>query len=147
MANKYTFGLKSKFTDFIKYCNQFSACSVGQKWNKDIQAFFPNIKDMTMQDVADIFLKDPNRDDRWVDWVIRTWGHLGEPKADWIYYIKSIRTPQIALRLYLDIEWLTDEQDEFLISVFKKEMPNAVKEINEGIVKRKKVMVEKRTIS
>ncbi len=77
-------------------------------------------------------------DQSWAYWYLRVFGRkndIGLRKK----MIAHIKDSMRAFQLYLKLPWLTDEEDRLLEAKFKGRLPNAEKQLAQGIVKRMKV--------
>jgi len=75
---------------------------------------------------------------RWAVITLIGWGDSFDQKLRSVC-ISRIKSPVDAFRIYLECDYLTDEDDAQLEAIFQGKLPRAEWELATGIVKRKKV--------
>ncbi|MHA2247394.1 MAG: hypothetical protein ACXADY_20775 [Candidatus Hodarchaeales archaeon] len=76
---------------------------------------------------------------RWAVITLRGWGESMDQELRSVC-ISRIKDPMDALHIYLDCDFLTNEDDAQLKAIFQGKLPQAEKELEDGIVTRKKVV-------
>jgi len=79
-----------------------------------------------------------NPEQSWAVWYLMV---LGEKSNTVIRkrMIEHIHDPMMAFQSYLQLHWLTDEEDKLLEAKFKDRLPTAEAELANGIVKKVRV--------
>jgi hypothetical protein len=129
MAN--TFTRKTPMKTILSQIKGKSACPKAVDWVK-------KHADLTWGEAADIMVQDTNFEQVWAAWVLAKIGEIADAtiiKA----HIDKITDPMMAFSLYLELSWLSDEEDKLLEAKFKGKLPTAESELAQGIVKRAKV--------
>jgi hypothetical protein len=127
----------SKYSEFLARCRSFGEC--GKAETLSVDANIEAIDNRTLEEVVSAFskMKKNTTDEGGIIWAITTFGQEIEKELRYMY-ISNISEPMLAVRLYLDCPFLTDEEDALLESKFKGKLPNAEDELATGKVKRVK---------
>jgi len=115
--------------DILSRIESISACSEAVAWHKRYVG-------KTFGELADN-MSDPAYKPAWAAWALRYMGRASEATIIRTC-INKITDPMMAFQLYLDLDWLSDDEDELLEAKFKGKLPTAEAELAQGIVKRKK---------
>ena len=81
---------------------------------------------------------DSDHNSAWTVWALKKIGEKYS-QADRLHELAKIQDPMTAFQLYITLPWLTDKDDELLLSKFQGKLPTAEAELAQGIVKRAKV--------
>ena len=82
----------------------------------------------------DMAVNTPNQG--WAVWDLKILGKETHPEVRKVL-ISKLTDPMLTFRLYLDLDFWTDEEDRLLEAKFKGKLPQAEKELQEGVVQRK----------
>jgi len=107
-----------------------SVCVAAQNWNK--QHLGKTLGEMAGRSA------DADFNPAWGIWLLRKFGDeldIAIRKR----LIIAIKDPMTAFELYLELAWLTDEEDKLLEEKFRGKLPIAEAELEKGIVKRAKL--------
>lgn len=88
--------------------------------------------------VMDMVLATPR--ERWAVWDLVVLGRETDTKVRKIL-IAKITEPMTAFKLYLDLDFWTDEEDVMLWTIFNGKLPTAEKELKDGTIQSKKLRV------
>ena len=83
----------------------------------------------------DMAINTPN--ERWAAWDLKVLGAETNTELRKVL-IGKIKDSMLAFRLYLDLDFLTAEEDKMLEAIFGGKLPAAEKELAEGVVTRAK---------
>lgn len=123
------FTLDSKVSEFLEYSKQFTPCQEAFDW-----ALGEWPPDSTLRDVLPTIW---DKTENWFLWGIKVLGHLFD--ADLLdIWLDRLITPQLALQVYMDCPFLTDEHDNKLRAVYQGKLPTSEKKIADGDVIRAK---------
>jgi hypothetical protein len=106
-----------------------AVCTAAQNWNKQYLT-------KTLGDMAGLSTR-ADYDPSWGIWLLRKFGEeidIAIRKR----LIIAIKDPMTAFELYLELPWLTDEEDKLLEEKFKGKLPTTEADLGKGIVKRAK---------
>jgi len=121
--------------DYIKllkdHIKDEKVCEKGLRW---LEKYRGQPVDVLLSHTSDAEHSNPS----WTAWAITTIGEQYS-QEDRLHELAKIQDPMTAFRLYIDLPWLTDKDDELLLSKFQGKLPTAEAELAQGIVKRKKV--------
>jgi len=128
MADKFTH--KTPMNNILSQIQGLSACPEAVAWVR-------KHANKTWGEAADDMVADASFEQGWAAWVLTKMGRVDDAtiiKA----HIDKITDPMMAFQLYLDLDWLSDEEDKLLEAKFKGKLPTAEAELAQGKVKRKK---------
>lgn len=126
------FNKETPFYLFIENIKRRSACSDGVEWT-ELEKHKDKPFGMAMSD----FLSDDNADEAWAIWCLTLYYNFWEEDLR-IDCMRKIKDEMNAFNLYIDLENLTDKEEEILKSKFEGKLPIAEKELLDGIIKRNK---------
>lgn len=130
--------LKSLFSDYLALIAKASACSTEITKFNGITSTKLNVSKMTIDEAFNILDKENSVSELWIRWTFDKIGkELGEDVRKRL--LTKIFTPMIAMRFYLDFDYLTDAEDLMLKKIFEGKLPVAEKEMTTNIVTRAKV--------
>jgi len=81
---------------------------------------------------------DSDHNSSWTIWALKKIGDKYS-QEDRLHEMAKITDAATAFHLYITLPWLTDKDDELLLSKFQGKLPTAEDELAKGIVKRKKI--------
>jgi len=116
--------------DYIKLLENKGVCAKGLVWLKKYKG---QPVDVLLTATSDKEHSNP----AWTAWAIATIGEQYS-QEDRLHELDKIQDPMTAFRLYVELPWLTDQDDKVLLSKFEGKLPTAEAELVQGIVKRKK---------
>ena len=129
--------LKSKFSDYLALISVKSPCA-NQITSFDGLVKKSSLAEMSIDKAFDILDKENQVSEIWIRWTFEKFGsQLGEDIR--LRLLTKITNPMTAMRLYLDVDFLTEKEDAMLKKIFDGKLPTAEKEVQLGIVSRKKV--------
>jgi len=116
--------------DYIKLLKDKPVCAKAVAWLEKYRG--------QPVDVLLTATTDPDHDPAWTVFAFKAIGQKYS-QEDRLHVLGQIKDVMTAFTLYTEITWLTDQDDELLLSKFKGKLPTAEAELAKGIVKRKKV--------
>jgi hypothetical protein len=125
-----TFTRATKVNTILSQIQGLSACPEAVIWHQKYAG-------KTLGELVDN-ISDPKFDQSWAAWALQRIGRVSDTTIT-KKYIDKITDPMMAFSLYLELSWLSDEEDKLLEAKFKGKLPTAEAELAQGIVKRKKV--------
>lgn len=128
MADKFT--TNRKVRDTIETIKLKGACAEAVAW-------WEERRDYTLLELAEEFARDDKTPQSWAVGYLTIFGQASDIKIRKLM-IAKITDSMTAFGLYLDLSWLTIEEDKLLEAKFKGKVPTAEAELAHGIVKRKK---------
>jgi hypothetical protein len=115
--------------DYIKLLKDIPKCEKAVAW---LEKYRGQSVDVLLSATT-----DSDHESSWTVWALQKIGEKYS-QADRLHEIAKIQDPATAFHLYTELPWLTDKDDELLLSKFKGKLPTAEAELAQGIVKRKK---------
>ena len=91
----------------------------------------------TSATVMDLGVNIPADKPEWAVWDLTVFGK-DEEVAIRKVMIAKIKEPMMAFRMYLDLDFLTTDEDKMLEDIFKGKLPRAEKELADGVTARAK---------
>ena len=76
-------------------------------------------------------------DESWIMWGFLKLGERIKPELRQVL-LDNLTEPTLAFMLYLNVAWLTDEEDVLLEAKFKGKKPSLEKDLEDGVIKRAK---------
>jgi hypothetical protein len=116
-------------SDVIRVLKRLDACSEAVLW-------FNKYEGKTYGELND-GCADKEYNPGWGIWLLELFGEEIDIKER-LKVIDKITDPMSAFSIYIRRPWLTDEEDALLLSKFKGKVPQAEKELRDGIIKRVK---------
>lgn len=99
--------------------------------------------DATLEDVSKSISSDPIVPVQWAHWLLKNFGKDFDESIR-SHMIEKIRKHEgqemAAFILWRDSEWLTDEEDSILESIWRNNLPMVEKELKRGLHSRAKVI-------
>jgi hypothetical protein len=120
--------------DYIKLIEALPICT--EEGNRAL-AWLRKYKGSSV-DVLLTATTDPDHNPMWTVFAFKAIGQKYSQK-DRLQVLNQIEDAMTAFTLYTEIKWLTDQDDELLLSKFKGKLPTAEAELAQGIIKRKKI--------
>jgi hypothetical protein len=117
--------------DFLILFDRLKACAESKPAYSKYQG-----KGLTFKDFIDGFARG-EFEPEWGLWMLKLFGEDIEPESR-LNALAVIKDPMQAFSAYLELPWLTDEEDKLLESKFKGKLPRAERELKDGVVKRLK---------
>jgi hypothetical protein len=114
--------MDSKFSEFIQLCLDTNPCVdegngvSGLPWLTTKPAEYG---DITLKQVLDLTANDPTAKSEWTLWTISHFGEQISPDVRLLYIRNTIKDSMTALKLYAAVDFLTEEEQTLLQSIFK----------------------------
>lgn len=130
MGSKYNYN--TSYRMLVNAAKQKTEICAGAKaWSKRFLG-------KTIEEMRDAScLQDKDYNPSWGVWLLISFG-TGIDIIIRKRLIIAIKDPMMALRLYLDLDWLTDEEDRLLEGIFKGKLPTPEKKLTDGTLTRAK---------
>ena len=130
MQAKYS--LNDPFNKFALAHSQTDACVEAVDWVQNT-----NSVEMTFGQAMEELLRDEKVPQSWAVWCLVSFKDEFDKEVR-EKFMDKITDTMMAFCLYVDMPWLTDDEDIILESKFKDKLPSAEAELAQGIVERKK---------